>query len=132
MAVEAKTLDGITNGVAASELLPDTPDTPDTTTVAETSRAPIVEPQPDGKVIRRPIRQTSIYVQAGAFSRRDNAVRLGARLSIFGPTSITETLKGAQRYYRVRLGPVESVADADRLLANLLQNGHKDARVVVD
>ena len=81
---------------------------------------------------RQPVRATRIYVQAGAFLRRDNAVRLGARLSIFGPTSITESLKGQNRFYRVRLGPVGSVADADQLLATLLQNRHTDARVVID
>jgi len=95
-------------------------------------RPPLVEPEPDGRVVRQPVRPTSIYVQAGAFVRRDNAVRLGARLSVFGPTSITESLKGQQRFYRVRLGPVASVEDADRLLATLLENGHRDARVVVD
>ena len=71
-------------------------------------------------------------MQAGAFLRRDNAVRLGARLSIFGSTSITESYQGTNRFYRVRLGPVASVAEADQLLATLLQNGHSDARVVVD
>jgi len=96
------------------------------------ARPPLVEPEPDGRVVRQPVRPTSIYVQAGAFVRRDNAVRLGARLSVFGPTSITESLKGQQRFYRVRLGPVASVEDADRLLATLLENGHRDARVVVD
>jgi rare lipoprotein A len=59
-------------------------------------------------------------------------VRLGARLSVFGPTSITESLNGQNRFYRVRLGPVGSVSDADQILATLLQNGHTDARVVVD
>jgi peptidoglycan lytic transglycosylase len=96
------------------------------------ARQPLTEPEPDGTVTRQPVRATNIYVQAGAFVRRDNAIRLGARLSAFGPTSITESLKGQQRFYRVRLGPVASVEDADRLLATLLQNGHRDARVVVD
>jgi rare lipoprotein A len=95
-------------------------------------RPPLSEPELDGLVTRQPVRATSIYVQAGAFLRRDNAVRLGARLSVFGPTSITESLRGQNRFYRVRLGPVDNVAVADRLLATLLQNGHKDARVVVD
>jgi len=96
------------------------------------ARPPLVEPEVDGRVIRMPVRATNIYVQAGAFLRRDNAVRLGARLSVFGPTSITETQNGQRRFFRVRLGPVADVADADRLLATLLQNGHSDARVVVD
>lgn len=96
------------------------------------ARPPLSEPELDGLVTRQPVRATNIYVQAGAFLRRDNAVRLGARLSVFGPTSITESLKGQNRFYRVRLGPVESVDHADQLLATLLQNGHRDARVVVD
>lgn len=97
-----------------------------------TARAPLVEPEPDGRVIHTPVHPTNIYVQAGAFLRRDNAVRLGARLSVFGPTSITESLQGQRRFFRVRLGPVASVEDADRLLTTLLQNGHREARVVVD
>jgi hypothetical protein len=32
----------------------------------------------------------------------------------------------------VRFGPIGSVADADRLLAILIDGGHGDARVVVD
>jgi rare lipoprotein A len=95
-------------------------------------RAPLEEPRPDGRITRQSVRPTSIYIQAGAFLRRDNAVRLGARLGTFGPTAITETFQGDQRLYRVRLGPMDSVGAADQLLATLLQNGHIDARVVVD
>jgi rare lipoprotein A len=100
--------------------------------IASAARAPLVEPEPDGRVSRKPVHPTNIYVQAGAFLRRDNAVRLGAQLSVFAPTSITESLQGQKRFFRVRLGPVASVEDADRLLTTLLQNGHKEARVVVD
>ena len=105
---------------------------PEPTASQASARPPVAEPRADGQVTRQPVRATSIYVQAGAFLRRDNAVRLGARLSIFGPTSITESLKGQHLFFRVRLGPVASVADADHLLTTLLQNGHTDARVVVD
>jgi rare lipoprotein A len=87
--------------------------------VPASTRPPLSEPELDGLVSRQPVRATNIYVQAGAFLRRDNAVRLGARLSVFGPTSITESLNGQNR-------------DADQILATLLQNGHTDARVVVD
>lgn len=128
VAVQSASLEGGVDGVETPGLLP----AASAPAVTESARAPLVEPEPDERVTRRPVRPTSIYVQAGAFVRRDNAVRLGARLSIFGPTSITETLQGSQRFYRVRLGPVRTVEDADRLLASLLENGHKDARVVVD
>jgi rare lipoprotein A len=35
-------------------------------------------------------------------------------------------------FFRVRLGPVGTVEEADRLLNVLLANGFSDARVVVD
>jgi len=129
VAVQSAPLDGAVNGSHAA--LP-APMPVAAATIQSDGRAPLIEPEPDGRVMQQPVRATNIYVQAGAFVVRDNALRLGARLSIFGPTSITESLKGRQRFYRVRLGPVDSVDDADRLLATLLQNGHKDARVVVD
>jgi rare lipoprotein A len=122
--VVAAPLDGAVNGTdGAGQAAPE---------AAQPYRAALEEPQPDGRITRLPVRATSIYIQAGAFLRRDNAVRLGARLGTFGPTAITETFQGDQRFYRVRLGPMDSVAAADQLLATLLQNGHTDARVVVD
>ena len=126
VAVEQAPLDRTVNGNHA--VVP----APAPTAVPISTRPPLSEPEVDGLVTRQPVRATNIYVQAGAFLRRDNAVRLGARLSVFGPTSITESFKGQNRFYRVRLGPVASVSDADQLLAALLQNGHTDARVVVD
>jgi len=128
VAVQQVPLNGSVNGRRAAIPKP----APAAAATAANARPPLSEPELDGLVTRQPVRATRIYVQAGAFLRRDNAVRLGARLSIFGPTSITESLKGQNRFYRVRLGPVGSVADADQLLATLLQNGHTDARVVID
>ena len=37
-----------------------------------------------------------------------------------------------RRYFRVRFGPMSSVIEADRLLATLIDNGHNEARVVVE
>jgi rare lipoprotein A len=127
VAVEQAPLDRTVNGNHAAAVPEPAP-----ASVPASTRPPLSEPELDGLVSRQPVRATNIYVQAGAFLRRDNAVRLGARLSVFGPTSITESLNGQNRFYRVRLGPVGSVSDADQILATLLQNGHTDARVVVD
>jgi rare lipoprotein A len=122
--VVAAPLDGAVNGTDGAGQAP-----PET---VQADRAALEEPQPDGRISRLPVRATSIYIQAGAFPRRDNAVRLATRLGTFGPTAITETFQDYQWYYRVRLGPMASVAAADQLLATLFQNGHTDARVVVD
>jgi rare lipoprotein A len=122
--VVAAPLDGTVNGTdGAGRAAPE---------AAQPDRAALEEPQPDGRITRLPVRATSIYIQAGAFLRRDNAVRLATRLGTFGPTEITETFQGDERLYRVRLGPMDSVAAADQLLATVLQNGHTGARLVVD
>jgi rare lipoprotein A len=125
--VEAQPLAGSVNGTAVGSAEPTA-----VPAAAEPVRMPLTEPKPDGKVTRRGVRDTSIYVQAGAFSRRDNAVRLGAQLSVYGPTAVTQATVGDRLFFRVRLGPVESVEAADQLLATLLRDGHTGARVVVD
>jgi rare lipoprotein A len=98
----------------------------------EPLRPAVVEPEPDGKVTQQPVYQTRIFVQAGAFIRRDNAVRLGVELSAYGPTAVTEAMIGDRTFYRVRLGPVDSVESADQILMALVRDGHTSARVVVD
>jgi rare lipoprotein A len=37
-----------------------------------------------------------------------------------------------RRFFRVRFGPMGSVDEADRLLTMLIDNGHNDARVIVE
>jgi peptidoglycan lytic transglycosylase len=100
-------------------------------------QAAVVRPQPpmpvlDETVTTVPVKETSIYVQAGSFTRVNNAVRLRARLSQLGNVQVAETVIENRRYFRVRLGPLASVKEADALLAVLIGNGHSDARVVVD
>lgn len=75
---------------------------------------------------------TQIYIQAGAFQRFDNANRVNAALKGVGNPSISQvqTAKGAM--FRVRLGPLATVADADALLEKVIASGYPDARVVVD
>jgi len=92
----------------------------------------VVETKPDGKVTRRIVDPGDIYIQAGAFLHRDNATRLRSRLADLGETSISEKRINDKVFYRVRLGPLRSVAAADRLLASLITKGYTDASVVVD
>ena len=89
-------------------------------------------PWPDGRVRRTSVRPSQIYIQAGAFLRRDNATRLSVRLSGLGRTRVVPARVGTQRFYRVQLGPLRSVVDADRRLKALIASGYTDARVVVD
>ncbi len=83
-------------------------------------------------VNRRPVGNSEIYVQAGAFTDFNNANRLRARLSPIGDVTIAHALVEDTEFFRVRLGPVATVEAADRLLGLLLDNGFDSARVVVD
>jgi len=79
-----------------------------------------------------PIKSSHLFVQAGAFSRHDNALRLQARLSGLGSAIIQQTQIKGQTLFRVRFGPFANVAEADRLLDSVIAAGQQDARVVVD
>jgi len=93
------------------------------------TQAPIV---PDGRVTQLPVSPTSIYVQAGAFTDIYNATRLQAQLRQFGQVLVVPVYVDGQQFYRVRVGPLGTVADADQMLAQIVQSGHDDARLVVD
>ncbi len=94
------------------------------------SAAPAI--QPDGVVRQVPVQPTAIYIQAGAFSDLYNANRLQAQLSQFGPVRVTPVVVDGQQFYRVRLGPLASVEEGDRLLGQVVDAGHPQARLVVD
>lgn len=85
-----------------------------------------------GTLTQGAARATRIYVQAGAFGNFDNAHKTGARLSGMGPVAVSPVLVNGRDVFRVRLGPVASVEEADRFLDRVIRSGYPDARVVVD
>ena len=96
------------------------------------ARPSLMAPEPDGIVTTVPVRSGGIYVQAGSFTQIANANKLRARLITLGKAQIAQAVVARRRYFRVRFGPMGSVGEADRLLAMLIDNGHNDARVVVE
>jgi rare lipoprotein A len=76
----------------------------------------------------------ALYVQAGAFADQQNAQRLLARLQAAGleRAFIALPLQSGAHLYRVRLGPVESVAQFDQLTARLAALGIADARLALE
>jgi len=76
----------------------------------------------------------ALYVQAGAFADQQHAQRLLARLQAAGleRAFIALPLQNGAHLYRVRLGPVESVAQFDALSARLAALGIPDARLAVE
>jgi rare lipoprotein A len=95
--------------------------------------APVGSPPPlPERVAIVPVHPTSIYVQAGAFVQPENAIRLQAKLSGFGNVRVTDTKFNGADLFRVRIGPIPSVTDADQLLDRVVGSGVTEARIVVD
>ena len=76
----------------------------------------------------------ALYVQAGAFADQQHAQRLLARLQAAGlrRAFIALPLQTGAQLYRVRLGPVDSVAQFDELTTRLNALGIHDARLAID
>lgn len=75
---------------------------------------------------------TRLFVQAGAFVQRTLADRTRRTLVTIGPTRVVEATVGDRLFYRVRVGPLGSVTDGDRILDQVVESGYPDARLVVD
>jgi rare lipoprotein A len=75
-----------------------------------------------------------LYVQVGAFSDRNNATNLVARLrrSGFPDTFLIAATDSRTPLYRVRIGPLEDADHFDRVTARLRSVGVQEARLVVD
>jgi len=75
-----------------------------------------------------------LYVQAGAFSSEANAARLLDRLRERGlhKSFVRQDELGGRTLYRVRVGPIPSVGEFDRIVAQLKSLGVTDARLAAD
>jgi hypothetical protein len=62
----------------------------------------------------------------------DNAQRVQSRIARLGSVLVTTASINGVALYRVRLGPVESAAQANRLLALVVGSGYATARIVGD
>lgn len=75
-----------------------------------------------------------LFLQVGAFQSRDNAERLRQRLrdSAITATQIVQASLKQTVLYRVRIGPLASIAEADRLTESIARLGIGSPQVVVD
>ena len=77
------------------------------------------------------IKDSDIYVQAAAFSKKESAVNLKHKISSIGETGIYKAIVNGRTYYRVRVGPFYNAKEADQALEKLIRNGFPGARVIV-
>jgi rare lipoprotein A len=75
-----------------------------------------------------------LFVQAGAFSTEENATRLLERLRGQGVAKsfVREDRVDGRTLYRVRVGPIPSVNEFDRVVARLRSLGLADAQLAAD
>lgn len=102
---------------------------PNTTAPSETVA---LNSNPEAAVRQEPVKATSIFVQAGAFGLYDNANKVRARLSPLGSVFMDQVLVNGRDLYRVRVGPLSDVKQADDVLAQVIGTGYPDARIIVD
>jgi rare lipoprotein A len=87
---------------------------------------------PDPIIEEVAVKSHDIYIQAGAFTVYNNALGLKNRLTAYGSTHIQPTNIDGIKFYRVRLGPVETVELADALLDRIISGGNENAIIVVE
>lgn len=85
---------------------------------------------PDPVVQVEPVAPTGLFVQAGSFGVKDNADRLSRELSQIAPTRIDPVTINGKTLYRVKLGPLADLAEADAVLARVAKAGTAGARVI--
>jgi rare lipoprotein A len=76
----------------------------------------------------------ALYVQAGAFADAQNAQRALGKLQAAGLSSafLVSPVPGKSHLYRLRVGPVGSVAEFDQLAARLSSLGMPDAHLATE
>ncbi len=94
----------------------------------EVQPAPSAEPE----VTTVAVGPTNIFVQAGAFTNYQNAMRTQIMVNRVSPATISHVLIDNKDFYRVRVGPLATVEDADRALEQLQAIGYPGARIIVD
>jgi rare lipoprotein A len=75
---------------------------------------------------------SAMYVQAGAFADVDRADLVRRRLSPIGPIVMSPSRVEGRDLLRVRVGPIRSDEEAERVLASVSRAGFPDCRLVAE
>lgn len=90
-----------------------------------------VVPDSDAAITRQvPVGNTTVFVQAGAFSQYVNAQRAQILLSNVGDVHVEQVLTSTVPLFRIRVGPAKTVEAADSLLKQVIAAGYPDAKII--
>ena len=108
-------------------------ETPPAQALAASPPAEAVSDPAAGAVSTVPVPR-ALFIQAGAFSDPKNAERLMEKLrgGGYGKVFVRDNEIAGRKMYRVRIGPVPSVAEFDRIVAALERVGVNDAHLALD
>ena len=78
--------------------------------------------------------RVQLYLQAGSFSERANAERVRWQLESVasGSVHVSSAVVDGRTTYRVRLGPIDNVTKADRLVQRISDLGMETPRIVLE
>ena len=79
-----------------------------------------------------PLESNDIYIQFGSFILYNNANKLSARLSPYGETKISSVILNNKEYFRVRMGPIQNIKNADKKLESVINDGFVNAKIIID
>lgn len=74
------------------------------------------------------------YIQVGAFGELMNAENLRAKVAVLGShlVNISQAMISGKTLYRVRIGPLDSIDNADQIVARLGDIGIAEHQIVLD
>ncbi|ACX96104.1 septal ring lytic transglycosylase RlpA family protein [Halothiobacillus neapolitanus] len=134
----AKKIGMIGRGTAMVDVRSITPDSPIPTSQTIVSGAPTLPAEPVASApaisaaasLPHAVWGQDVFIQVGAFGEMGHVISVQQRLAQAGITAVSVTPFGALN--RVRVGPVASLADYDRLMDQLRTIGFDNAQMVVE
>ncbi|MBI1423376.1 MAG: septal ring lytic transglycosylase RlpA family protein [Gammaproteobacteria bacterium] len=92
------------------------------------------EPAPVQASYRPPVKpENTLYIQAGAFASRYNAEQFKKKLDVLLPKQTVQmAYLNSDKLYRVRVGPLPNVDEADKVAQTISNNGYPEPHVVIE
>ncbi|MDW3095631.1 MAG: septal ring lytic transglycosylase RlpA family protein [Gammaproteobacteria bacterium] len=93
------------------------------------SSVEIVEPSPSAEEVEKKV---GIFVQIGAFRSKENAYKFRNQFAAhqLGTVSVKEQILEDLPIYKVWIGPLDTVEQADRTVKKITQLGHKEYKLI--
>lgn len=105
---------------------------------------PVLEPQPlehpaklalvdNAAAADKPV-AGGVFLQVGSFGVWDNAIKLRDQLeqANIRPVAIATVRVNSARYFRVRIGPIENLGEAEKINGQVRQLGIHDGRIIIE